>query len=326
MRPSCLAPSSLSFSRLVPSSGPIARRKDGRLSTPSGTTFSRIARRETAVLANALCVRRVAPPLPLAGEGRGEGALKRVRVIQRLGEFAVILAVRRTADLLDRGQLIFGEVELAFDHIGFAEILAHLRIVGIKGDGLEIIGDPFVGAPELAGRIAAIVEGARRVRIVERVEHVDRFLEAVGLRQRIGVFGELPIGKNAAVSLQALVLLPVPDLSRDAGREVLLLNVGVTIKSAASSPSASARAAASRAAASGAAAPRAAASAARASAARASAAAPRAAAAPAPPSGAAASAAAASPSAATARREGRRGERQAENENPARHHSNEFLP
>src|ERR1700692_1845391 len=94
------------------------------------------------------------------GWGEGRGSLESVGVVQRLGELAVILTVLRTADRLDCSKLILGEIELALDHIGFAEILSHLRIVGIKRNRLQIIADPFVGATEFASGIAAIVASA----------------------------------------------------------------------------------------------------------------------------------------------------------------------
>src|ERR1700722_14876728 len=57
--------------------------------------------------------------------------LKSVRGLQSVGEILVILAVCRSAELLDRRQLVLGEVVFALDDIGFAQILAHLRIVGV---------------------------------------------------------------------------------------------------------------------------------------------------------------------------------------------------
>ena len=80
--------------------------------------------------------------------------------------------------------MILGKVEFPLDDIGFAEILAHLRIVRIEGDGLEIVADPFVRAAEFARRITAIVEGAGGIGIVENVEDVDRLLVPVGLGER----------------------------------------------------------------------------------------------------------------------------------------------
>ena len=113
-----------------------------------------------------------------------------MRLIQGLGQIAIILAVFRAAELLDRRQLILGEVELALDDIGFAEILAHLGIIRIEGDRLQVVVDPLVRAPELAGGVAAVVQRARRVGVVERVEDVERLLVALGLGKRIGVFGQ----------------------------------------------------------------------------------------------------------------------------------------
>jgi hypothetical protein len=47
-------------------------------------------------------------------------ALKSVRSLQSVGEILVVLAVLRSAELLDRRQLVLGEVEFALDDIGFA--------------------------------------------------------------------------------------------------------------------------------------------------------------------------------------------------------------
>ncbi len=85
---------------------------------------------------------------------------------ERLGELAVIFAMR-AADLPDRRQLVLGGIELPLDHIRLTEILTHLRIGWIERHGLEVIANPLVGAAELARCVAAIVEGARRVWIVE---------------------------------------------------------------------------------------------------------------------------------------------------------------
>src|SRR6202035_1493599 len=48
----------------------------------------------------------------------------------------------------------------------------------------------------------------------------------VGLGERISVFGHVWVGQNAAVSLQPLVRLLVPNLTRRACREVGLLHTG----------------------------------------------------------------------------------------------------
>jgi hypothetical protein len=56
----------------------------------------------------------------------------------------------------------------------------------IEGDRPEVIINSFVGAPQLAGRIAAIVERTWRIRVVQEIEDLDRFLIPVGLGQRIG--------------------------------------------------------------------------------------------------------------------------------------------
>jgi hypothetical protein len=75
------------------------------------------------------------------------------------------------------------------------------------------------------------------------VEDVESLLVALRLRERIGIFGEFGVTENAAVSLKALVLLPVPDLSRGARCKVLLLNIRVTPDSSASASSRSSPAA-----------------------------------------------------------------------------------
>src|SRR3984957_11055949 len=107
-------------------------------------------------------------------------------------------------------------------------------VVRIERDGVQVISDPFVGATELTRRIPAIIERARGVRVFQCVEDVESLLVALRLRERIGIFGEFGVTENAAVSLNALVLLPVPDLSRGARCKVLLLNIRVTPDSSAS--------------------------------------------------------------------------------------------
>jgi hypothetical protein len=116
--------------------------------------------------------------------------LERVRLCQRLGQILVILTVL-TAKLLDRRQLLSGEPIVALDDIRLPKILAHLRVVGIERNRLEIVSNPFVPASKLAGRITARVERARSVRIVQKIEDIDRFLIAVSLGERIGVFSEI---------------------------------------------------------------------------------------------------------------------------------------
>src|ERR1700733_13882394 len=71
------------------------------------------------------------------------------------------------------------------------------------------------------------------------VEDVESLLVALRLRERIGIFGEFGVTEHAAVSLKALVLLPVPDLSRGARCKVLLLNIRVTPDSSASASASS---------------------------------------------------------------------------------------
>lgn len=59
-----------------------------------------------------------------------------------------------------------GEIVLALDDMDFAKVLAHLRAIGIERDRLEVITNP-VGASQPAGCVAAIVERAGRIRVVE---------------------------------------------------------------------------------------------------------------------------------------------------------------
>src|SRR5271166_3926086 len=148
------------------------------------------------------------------------GDLKRVRLFQGFGKILEIFARLRPAELLDRRQLILGEIVLALDHIGFAEVLAHLRVGRVESDRLQVVADSFVRPSKLARRITAVVERARRIGVVERVEHVERFLVSLGLGERIGVFGEFGIGQNAGVFLQTLVPFRTPDLARSACGEV----------------------------------------------------------------------------------------------------------
>jgi hypothetical protein len=128
--------------------------------------------------------------------------------------------------------LLSGELIVALDDIALPKILAHLRGVGIESNRLEIVSNPFVGVSQLAGRITAIVERARSVRIVQKIEDTDRFLIAVGLGERIGVFSEIRVWQHAAVSHETLTMLGVPDHSRRAGCEVR----PVHLVSAAASP------------------------------------------------------------------------------------------
>ena len=89
-----------------------------------------------------------------------------MRLRQRAGQILVILAVL-TAKLLDRGQLLFGEIVLALDDIGSPTVLTHLGVIGIERD-----------------RVAAIVERAGSIRVGREVERVDRFLIPVSLGER----------------------------------------------------------------------------------------------------------------------------------------------
>src|ERR1700691_5348701 len=176
----------------------------------------------------------------MPGARRLTPGLKRVRLCQRAGQVLVILAVL-TAKLLDRRQLLFGEILLALDDIGFAKVLAHLRVIGIERDRLEVIANPLVGASELAGRVAAIVERARAIRVAQEVEHVDRFLIPVSLGECISVFRHLGVRQDVAAPNEALATLRVPDLAGFANREVrrdLRAGLGPVEGSFASSPAA----------------------------------------------------------------------------------------
>jgi hypothetical protein len=70
--------------------------------------------------------------------------------------------------------LPFGEFVLALDDIDLPKVLAHLRVSRIQRDRLKIVANSFVGSSQLAGRIAAVVEGARGIGIFQEVELVDR--------------------------------------------------------------------------------------------------------------------------------------------------------
>lgn len=166
-----------------------------------------------------------------------------MRLLQRFSEIFVVLALFRSPEPFDGCELIFSEIEIALDDLCLAKIFTHLRVVRIERDGLQVISDPFVGATELTLRITATIERARGVRVLQCVEDVESLLVALRLRERIGIFGEFGVRENAAVSLKALVLLPVPDLSRGARCKVLLLNIRVTPDSSASASSRSGRAA-----------------------------------------------------------------------------------
>src|SRR5579863_9177125 len=159
-----------------------------------------------------------------AGARLKKSGSKRVRLRQRLGQILVIFAVL-AAKLPDRRQLVLGEIVLALDDIGFAEVFAHLRIGGIERDRLEIVTDSLVGAPELAGRVAAVIERARGVGVVQKVEHVDRFLVTIGLGERISVFGELGIGQHADLPYEATPSVHIPDLAGVARGEIIVLRL-----------------------------------------------------------------------------------------------------
>jgi hypothetical protein len=66
----------------------------------------------------------------------------------------------------------------------------------------------------------AIVERAQSIRVVQEVEHVDRFLIPVSLGERIGVFCELGVWEDVAAPDEALTMLRVPDLAGFANREI----------------------------------------------------------------------------------------------------------
>src|SRR5262249_46311158 len=70
----------------------------------------------------------------------------------------LVLFAARAAERLDGGELFLGQVNTTLHDVGLAQILAYLRIFRIEFDGLQIIGDAFVRAPELTRRIAAIVQ------------------------------------------------------------------------------------------------------------------------------------------------------------------------
>src|SRR4051812_518554 len=68
-----------------------------------------------------------------------------------LGEILVRLA-RGAAALLDLGQLLLGEVELALDHVGLAQVLAHQRVLRVERHRLLVVADAFFQLAELARR------------------------------------------------------------------------------------------------------------------------------------------------------------------------------
>src|ERR1700737_74890 len=70
--------------------------------------------------------------------------LEGVRLLQRVGEILVILAVFRPAEPLDRRKLVLGEIEFSLDDVSFAEIFALLRIGRVERNRPQIVIDPFV--------------------------------------------------------------------------------------------------------------------------------------------------------------------------------------
>ena len=76
----------------------------------------------------------VAPPQSRRADpwrASAKSRLERVRLRQHLGQILVILAVL-TTKLLDRRQLLSGELIVALDDIGLPKVLAHLRVVWIE--------------------------------------------------------------------------------------------------------------------------------------------------------------------------------------------------
>jgi hypothetical protein len=62
-------------------------------------------------------------------------SLLELRILDRLRQIFVLLATR-AADGLDGRELRFGQINFALDHIGFAEILANLRVIRVERAGL----------------------------------------------------------------------------------------------------------------------------------------------------------------------------------------------
>ena len=122
------------------------------------------AGRIAALFGNAARMKRAVDGLAMAialrGEGAARGAMRApiasgavaigaAAMSDGVLEVFVFLAFVRAADLGDRLQLVAREVVLALNHVGFAEILAHLRVVQVHRHRLEIIADAFVGAASL---------------------------------------------------------------------------------------------------------------------------------------------------------------------------------
>src|SRR3954465_15197193 len=73
-------------------------------------------------------------------------------------EVLVFLAIGAT-DRLYGPELLAGSPDIALDHISLPEILAYLRVARIERYRLKVVSDSLVDPAQLAGRIAAIVEG-----------------------------------------------------------------------------------------------------------------------------------------------------------------------
>ena len=54
------------------------------------------------------------------------------------------------AHQFDRLQLLLCKGQLHFDHVGFTQVFAYLRIVRVEFDRLQIKTDAFVGATQFA--------------------------------------------------------------------------------------------------------------------------------------------------------------------------------
>jgi len=96
-------------------------------------------------------------------------------------------------------------------------------------DRFQVIGDGFVGATELAGGTATIVEGFRRVQILKGCQYVQRFIVAAVLGERIGIIGAVLIGNQAPLLLDEFFRLGIPDLPF-AGHVTNVLRPTITLK------------------------------------------------------------------------------------------------
>src|ERR1700737_2031646 len=77
----------------------------------------------------------LAAPPPMTGACE---RLQVLRLVDRLREVLIIFAIG-AAKLLDRLELLLGEVELALDHVSLPEIFSHLRIGRIERNGFEVV-------------------------------------------------------------------------------------------------------------------------------------------------------------------------------------------